>query len=197
MSHVAGRTGSASAQKALTTRPCDGACPGCGAVLPPSDGPMHAYLGASAACWDLYQRLSRPSSAQRDTARVRRLVQDAYGAQHPGVPQRRSVQSVAVHLMDLCLLLERGGELRRLVPVLGRMPPRRTLDLHWLEPPEVRGTMTVADALQRNAGELRAAQVEAWAGEVWAAWEPHHATVRGWLDAPRARSADGRTLTTS
>jgi hypothetical protein len=162
----------------------DDVCPGCGVVLSWRDGPKHAYLGASAACWELYQHLARPSSAQPDATRVRRLVQDAYAAQHPGVQQRRSVQSVAVHLMDLCLLLERDGEIRRLVPVLGRMPARRTLDLHWLEPPAARGSMTVADALHGNAGDLRAAHVEAWAREVWAAWEPHHATVRGWLDAP-------------
>jgi Family of unknown function (DUF5946) len=175
--------------KALAARPQDGACPGCGLVLSGPAGPTHAYLGASGACWELYQRLARPSSAQPDTARVRRLLQDAYAAQHPGIRQRRSVQSVAVHLMDLCLLLERDGEVRRLVPVLGRMPPRRTLDLHWLEPPKARGIMTVVDALDANAGEDRTAGVERWARDVWAAWEPHHATVRAWLDAPRAASA--------
>jgi Family of unknown function (DUF5946) len=190
---VAVRTSHAPTRKALTARPSDGACPGCGAVLSGNDGPKHAYLGASPACWELYQRLARPSSAQADATRVRRLVQDAYAAQHPGVPQRRSVQSIALHLMDLCLLLERDGQVRRPVPVLGRMPPRRTLDLHWLEPPKVRGTMTVADALHANAGDRRAARVEAWASEVWAAWEPHHPTVRRWLDALPAQRSDGRS----
>jgi hypothetical protein len=172
--------------KVLAARAPDDACPGCGAVLPGSDGPKHAYLGASPACWDLYERLARPSSESRDGTRVRRLTRDAYAAQHPGVPQRRAVQSVAVHLMDLCILLERDGEVRRLVPVLGRMPPRRTLDLHWLEPPKVRGTMTIVDALDPSAGNGRAAPVEAWALDVWAAWEPHHVTVRRWLDASRS-----------
>ena len=178
-------------RKALTARPSDGACPGCGAVLPEHDGPKHAYLGASPACWALYERLARPSSAQADATRVRRLVKDAYSAQHPGVPQRRSVQSVAVHLMGLCLLLERDGQVRRPVAVLGRMPPRRPLDLHWLEPPRLRGSLTIVDALQPVDWEERAARVEAWASEVWAAWEPHHATVRRWLDALPAQHADG------
>jgi hypothetical protein len=185
------RAPGAPAHRALAALPADGTCPGCGAVLPGHDGPKHAYLGASAACWELFQRLASPSRAQPDAARLRRLMHDAYAAQHPGVPQRRSVQSVAVHLMDLCLLIERDGEVRRLVPVLGRMPPRRTLDLHWLEPPAVRGSMTLVDVLHANADELRGASVEAWAREVWAAWEPHHRTVRRWLDAPRA---DGRGL---
>ena len=185
---TAPETPEATARKPLSARPRDGACPGCGAVLPEHDGPMHAYLGASAACWELYQRLAYHSSGQREAARVRRLVQDAYAAQHPGVPQRRSVQSVAVHLMDLCILLERDGEVRRLVPVLGRMPTRRTPDLWWLDPPAVRGVMTIADALHAD-DEQRTARIEAWAREVWAAWEPHHATVRRWLDVTATGTA--------
>ena len=179
---------------ALAARPLDDACPGCGLVLTSSDGPRHAYLGASPACWELYQRLARPSSEFRDGTRVRRLVGDAYAGQHPGVPQRRSVQSVAVHLMDLCLLLERDGEVRMLVPVLGRMPRRRALDLHWLKPPEVRGSITVVDALHPSAGAARGARVEVWARDVWAAWEPHHMTVRRWLDAAGGKNADHRTV---
>ena len=193
MDGQAGRAPEAPTRKLLSARNWDGACPGCGIVLPVRDGPTHAYVGASAACWELYQRLARPSSRQGHTTRVRRLVQDAYAAQHPGVRQRRSVQSVAVHLMDLCILLERDGEVRRLVPVLGRMPPRSTLDLRWLDPPDALGAMTVADALHGD-DEQRAARVEAWAREVWAAWEPHHATVRRWLDAARARHANDRSL---
>jgi hypothetical protein len=171
----------------LAARRPNGECPGCGIVLPRRDGPRHAYLGASAACWSLYQRLSCPSSASPDPSRVRRLIGDAYAAQHPGVEQVRSVQSVAVHLMDLCVLLERDGEVRRPARVLGRTQPRRAVDLHWLAPPEARGSMTLIDAIGREVGALRAERVEAWAAEVWAAWELHHATVRRWLDAVPAR----------
>lgn len=167
--------------------PWDGVCPGCGIALSGRVGPTHAYLGASAACWQLYERVAASPSVDPDSPRVRRLLRDAYAAQHPGVPQRRSVRSVAVHLMDLCALLERADEVRRLVPVLGRMPPRRALDLHWLEPPVARGTLTVGDVLEATAAHERAACVEAWAGEVWAAWQPHHATVRRWLDAVPAQ----------
>jgi Family of unknown function (DUF5946) len=164
-------------------------------VLARRDGPRHAYLGASAACWSLYQRLACPSSESPDPPRVRRLIGDAYAAQHPGVEQVRSVQSVAVHLMDLCVLLERDGAVRRPAPVRGRAPRRRALDLHWLEPPEARGGMTLIDALGREVGDLRAERVEAWAAEVWAAWELHHATVRRWLDGMPARRVDRSGLT--
>ena len=168
---------------ALAVRPWDGTCPGCGVVLPPNEGPRHAYLGASAECWQLYGRLASPSSTAPDALRLRRLIADAYAAQHPGVPQLRSVQSIAVHLMDLCLLLERGGAGPRAAPEPGERPRRKALDLHWLEPPETRGVMTAADALRTGGAESRAVRVEAWATEVWSAWEAHHPTVRAWVDA--------------
>ena len=171
------------ASRMLVAPPWDGACPGCGLVLTRRGGPLHVYLGASSACWELFQRLAGSSGPQPDPVRVRRLVQDTYAAQHPGTRARRAVQSVALHLMDLCVQLERDGEVRRLVPVLGRMPARKSLELHWLDPPAIRGTMTVVDALRAGDGEERAVLVEAWARQVWAAWEPHHDTVRGWLDA--------------
>jgi hypothetical protein len=89
--------------------------------------------------------------------------------------------------MGLCVLLEREGEMRRLMPVLGRMPAPRTPDLHWLTPPARNGRLTVRDALQAGSGDGHGAAVEAWARDVWRAWRPHHRTVRDWLDAPRPR----------
>jgi Family of unknown function (DUF5946) len=162
-------------------------CPGCGLALPAYTGPTHAYVGASAACWRLYGRLSSDPFSRREGTRLRRLVVDAYAAQHPGVPHRRAMQSVAVHLMGLCVLLERDGEMRRLSPVLGRMPARKTMDLHWLAPPDLTRCVNAADVLAAGPGEDYAASAEAWAKSVWAAWRPHHETVRGWLDAPCQR----------
>ncbi len=177
------------APRSLAVRREDGTCPGCGVVLRRRSGPLHAYLGASSGCWETYQRLARPSSVQPDSPRVRRLLQSAYAAQHPGEPALRSVRSIAVHLMDLCALLERAGDVGNAVPVPGRTSPRRALDLHWLEPPQRRGRLTVVDALDPSASDHRPEQVEAWAAEVWAAWERHHETVRRWLDAVPGRRA--------
>jgi hypothetical protein len=161
------------------------ACPGCGIVLPRSEGPTHAYMNSSPGCWALYGRLSSAPIARAQGSRSRRMAEDAYAVQHPGARDRRCVQSVAVHLMGLCMLIERQGQQRRLVPVLGRMPARRTLDLHWLEPPARPARLTVHDALQGGSGDGHAGAVEAWARAVWRSWRPHHATVRGWLDVPR------------
>ena len=165
-------------------------CPGCGLALPVYGGPTHAYVGASPACWRLFSKLSADPFARREGTRLRRLVVDAYAAQHPGTEHRRATQSVAVHLMGLCVLLERDGVSRRLTPVLGRMPARKTMDLHWLAPPDFRRCMTAADVLAAGPDDdAYAPAAEAWANSVWAAWRPHHDTVRGWLDAP-CRDAD-------
>lgn len=163
-------------------------CPGCGLALPVHMGPTHAYVGASPACWHLFARLSADPFARREGTLLRRLVVDAYAAQHPGVPQRRSIQSVAVHLMGLCVLVERGADARQPVPVPGRTPALRASVFRWLEPPDFAGALTAADVLEAGPGEEYTASAEAWAASVWAAWAPHHATVRGWLDGPSAQA---------
>jgi hypothetical protein len=167
------------------------ACPGCALVLPVHGGPTHAYVGASPACWLLYGQVSTLSWGQRDGQPLDRLVAAAYGAQHPGTRQVRSVQSVAVHLMGLCLALERGTRPRPFARERERdgRRTRRTVDLHWLEPPRPNGTLTVRGPLNADGREEYAASVEAWAHDVWAAWSPHHDTVRCWLDGalPRGR----------
>ncbi len=172
------------AQRAHDRDPETTACPGCGLLLPRHAGPTHAYMGASAACLKLYGRATSLSWGQRDGLPLLRLVVDAYGAQHPGVRQIRSVQSVAVHLMGLCTILERGAHAEpRLVPMRDRRPlPRTRLDLHWLEPPRPIGALTVRGPVEAAGGAEHAAFVEAWARDVWAAWAPHHATVRDWVD---------------
>jgi hypothetical protein len=123
------------------------------------------------------------SSEQEPTPRLRRLIADTYAVQHPGEPQRRAIQSVAVHLMGLCVLLERDSEARRPVPVPGGVA--RRLVLRWLAPPVPNGSLTIADALgDAQDQSTRAAYVEAWARDVWDAWAVHHDTVRGWLGVP-------------
>ena len=153
-------------------------------MLPLHVGPTHAYMGASPACLRLYGRATSLSWGQRDGLPLLRLVVDAYGAQHPGVRQIRSVQSVAVHLMGLCTILERGAHAEpRLIASRDRRPPAPTrLDLHWLEPPRPIGTLTVRGPVEASGGQEHALRVEAWARDVWAAWEAHHATVRDWVD---------------
>lgn len=81
----------------------ESACPGCGLVLPAHDGPRHAYIGASAACWALYGRALERAYNDPSCREVPQLVVDSYACQHPGEAGRRAAQSVGIHLMTLCL----------------------------------------------------------------------------------------------
>lgn len=103
------------------------------------------------------------------------LAVDAYAVQHPGVEERRAVQSVAVHLLDLCSILERGGDPGE-APDLIRGAIARSPGWTWLPVSQPIGTITVSDVL---AGRRDVAQ---WADDVWDAFAPHHDQVRAWLD---------------
>jgi hypothetical protein len=104
---------------------------------------------------------------------------DAYAVQHPGVPERRSIQSVALHLITLCLVLEDNAD-PRVGPRLHKRLAGRS-SFHWLEPPRPNGTLTVADVVHAQTAAAHVREVEAWARDVWKAWSPHHATVREWI----------------
>jgi hypothetical protein len=156
-------------------------CPGCGLVLPGQpDAPNHPYIGASAACWALYGEVLAREYEDPAYFRVHQLSVDTYAAQHPGVPERRSIQSLALHLITLCRVLEDeadpadGPELHRR---LAKQP-----EFSWLEPPERIGKITVADVRAASDAAEHERIVRRWAREVWRAWEPHHATVRRWID---------------
>jgi Family of unknown function (DUF5946) len=79
---------------------------------------------------------------------------DAYACQHPGEPGRRSAQSVGIHLMTLCLVLEDGADPRN-GPKLHRRMVKRP-GLRWLAPPARRGQRTVRGLLSAStAGAYR------------------------------------------
>lgn len=149
-------------------------CPGCGLVTPDLSGESHPYIGASRGCWERYGELLA-------TGRGGQLAVDTYAAQHPGVEERRSIQSVAVHLMGICAVLERGAH-----PADGVALLRRALEgphgWHWLEVRRPVGTMTVSDVLE---AEGRGVVVRRWALSVWSAYAAHHETIREWLDRVR------------
>jgi hypothetical protein len=106
---------------------------------------------------------------------------DAYAVQHPGVPEPRAIRSVAVHLMGLCLVIERGwspeGATKRVGGLVDRAQP------HWLEPPVPNGRLTVEHPLAADSEEDHTVRVREWAADVWLAWSHHHAQVNAWLDS--------------
>lgn len=151
-------------------------CVGCRAVVADVDGPTHAYIGASPGCWAIYTDLhAGPFDAA--AAAVWPLAVDAYAAQHPGVPGRRSSQSVWVHLVSLCLILEHAWS-----PADGIAAKQALLAVQrtwtWLEPPAELGPVTVLDAVAAAGSSAFDQTVCRWAASVWGAWEAPAPAVR-------------------
>ena len=158
-------------------------CTGCGSLLPEIEGPVHEYVESSPACWAAYSEILAREYGDRELFRlVHRLSVDAYAVQHPGRPSPRSIQSVAVHLMSLCAVLERGCSHGWANKVIGEAAALKG-SFRWLEPPPSRGLATVVQVLETKGPSDHAKQVRIWALSAWEAWAAHHAQVRQWLDS--------------
>ena len=154
------------------------ACPGCGDRLPVIDGARHVYAGASSACWTRFAEWSS-MPPRSPSSPLRRLAIDAYMVQHPGVPERRAIQSVGLHLVGLWLCLERGLQPEDLASTLQRVmqhPPA----WRWLDPPEPNGATTIGDVIAAGVDGREVVAVDAFVRGVWGAWAPHHDVVAGW-----------------
>ncbi|HEX8482376.1 MAG TPA: DUF5946 family protein [Allosphingosinicella sp.] len=165
-----------------TTVPDVEPCPGCARPYPRSQGATHAYIGASAGCWAAYGELLALEYGNPRLMRWHRLTVDAYTAQHPGLPERRSAQSVHVHLCGLYLVLERGMEPPAVARAMQRLADGRVYE--WLPPPPLATDTGLAEAIAAAAGGGYGPAVRAWAEAVWRAWAPHHPTIRA--EAERA-----------
>jgi hypothetical protein len=162
-------------------------CFACGALVPDTTGPVHAYMLAAPGCWALYAGLEDWKIAQArqpDGLAVSVHVVDCYAAQHAANPGRRNRQSVAVHLMSLCAAVEHGypGAWRR--GAMGRWTHR---DYPLLDPRPSAFQVTVRDVADAPDAS-RAGVVHAMAQATWAAWSAHHGQIRAWL----AEATDGQ-----
>ncbi len=122
-------------------------------------------------CWQAYGEVAVRAMQEPRTA-LRHSHVDCFAAQHPtdAATDRRQRQSVAVHLVALCLRLEhhiQGIELsRRRQQVSDRTIHAAGLpDWPFLEPPDA---------------ERFCALGEQWPRAVWQAWSRHHGQVRTW-----------------
>ena len=158
-------------------------CPQCGAVVPDSDGPVHAYVPSAPGCWAAFGALRADEVLRFPMSLTANLVVDAYMAQHPGDgTDRRDRQSVFVHLVSLCAVIERDGSPSRSPDVLRAILARATVFpvLHRDRGP---GKLTVLSATDATSVEDHDARVNAWAVSVWGSWREHHSTIRAALDA--------------
>lgn len=152
-------------------------CPGCGLTLPCCGGESHAYIGASPSCWNLYGDLLAREFGDPAFMRMHRLTVDAYCAQHPGVPERRSIQSISVHLVGLHLSLDRDLESDFVRRVIGVAADTLSSRLVWFDPPETFGGSTLRDVLAAMSAEEHRDLVTDWAKSVWDSWRAAHGAV--------------------
>lgn len=155
-------------------------CPGCGILLPHTEGPTHRYIGASPACWAIFSALN-VGEPPLGSGPYHGLIGDTYAAQHPGIPSPQSIQSVAVHLLTLYGVLEQGMNPAqalwlRLRPLRdGKLPKHGRFT--WLTPPSLVGSVTVADLVTASTPAARAALVQPYVEGVWLRWAALHRTA--------------------
>lgn len=155
-------------------------CKGCGGLFEDIQGPTHRYMESSPGCWAAYGEVLVREYSDPAYYGVHRLTVDAYAVQHPGQPSPQSIQSVAVHLISLYLVLERNVDMQRatLAMQTAIKPKGRFV---WLTPPPSLGSITVADVHQAKKIEEHLALVRTWVVSAWTAWSPHQATIRRWV----------------
>ena len=167
------------AEQPAAEQPVPRPCPGCGLVAEPAEGPVHAYIGASPGCWARFGELTVVGLSGVPAGY---LAGDTYAVQHPGEPERRAIQSIAVHLVTLCALLERAWRPEKAIALRRRVADHPPEPWPRLEVPWPVGHITVGDVLAAAAPVERNERIRVWAGDVWTAYAEHQDRVRGWLD---------------
>jgi hypothetical protein len=114
---------------------------------------------------------------------VHRLVVDAYMAQHPGDgSDRRERQSVFVHLVGLCAVLEVGLPASRATEVF-RPILRQHADFPVLQRAAGPGSLTVLHLLGVDDLGLYEERAQKWGRAVWQSWAEQHDVIRAALAA--------------
>jgi hypothetical protein len=153
-------------------------CPGCGSRLPAVEGPVHAYMTSSPACWAAFNAVMAREYSDPGLMVVHRLSVDAWAVQHPGDGSRRAIQSVGLHLARLMVQVELGLEGEAANTAMLGFTARKA-ELPEL-PPRGDYTVTVADVVAAEAPDAHTAAVRRWATAVWADWSDEHDFIRGW-----------------
>jgi hypothetical protein len=162
-------------------------CPVCGAHVPDVDGPVHAYVPSAPGCWSVFGEVQADEMQRFGYPPAHRVVADAYMAQHPGDgSDRRDRQSVFVHLVGLCAVLEEQAEHPHATGLLARVFDQFD-DFPALRRASGPGALTILhmrDAPDLGSFEQRAQE---WAAAVWDSWKEQHHLIRGVLRAARTK----------
>jgi len=165
----------------IEVKPASESCPGCGLTAPVVAGPVDPYAGASPACWAIFGQVTLRDYGEFQYPDAHRLIVDAYMSQHPGFGTPAGRRSVAVHLVGLLLVLERGATGKGVGDILARVFPDKR-DIAPLEPVPWLGEITVASMLDAPDLASHSRRARLWAEAVWRAWAPVHERIRSWAD---------------
>ena len=156
-------------------------CPGCGLVTPDRGLPDPDGRAATGECLDEYgELLPRIYGSAGGRHPLYQLVIDGYAVQHPDRTTPRGLRSLALSLMTLQLVLERGtdpAQGSRMHQMMMRGRPRFAGPLAHRE---LDSLSTHRDVRMREDWEQA---VWEWVRQLWDAWSPAHRTVRGWNDS--------------
>jgi hypothetical protein len=90
---------------------------------------------------------------------------------------RRSSQSVWIHLVSLCLRLEHGLPDDVTIRLVERLASEKR-EYAWLEPPASLGGVTVVGVHAATTAEEHVAAVRRWCESTWEAWTGYREAVR-------------------
>ena len=154
-------------------------CPGCGSRLAAVNGPTHAYMLSSPACWAAFGAVLEREYSNPELMGIHRITVDTWAVQHPGDGSRRAIQSVGLHLARLMIQLEEGLSGERAHSAMLDFASRKA-ELPEL-PRRDSYRMSIADVV--GAVELHSHRqaVLRWAESTWHDWSDQHDFIRGWV----------------
>jgi hypothetical protein len=144
---------------------------------------VHAYVPSSPGCWMTFGLVQAEEARRFAYPAVHRLVVDAYMAQHPGDgADRRDRQSVFVHLVGLCAVLEQGISAAWATKLLGAAVARHD-DFPVLRRSGGPGAFTVLHMVGAHDLSDYEGRAREWAEAVWRTWAEEHDRIRAALAA--------------
>jgi hypothetical protein len=154
-------------------------CPGCKSIFEESEtDTTHAYIGASPGCYTYFNEILALESQNWQYPVIHRLLVDSYCVQHPGIESKKSIQSVAIHLLALYMALEKNFDLRYITKQMGIAISKGAI-FNWLNPPQNLGNVTIKDIRTSSLKEYEDS-IYRWARSVWEEWKEYHDKIKLW-----------------